>query len=36
VITEIILARQFSPELQENALEHFVDIFLYGILKEGA
>lgn len=32
VMTEVIIARQMPPEMQENALEHFVEIFLHGIL----
>ena len=31
-ITEILLGPLMPPELQVNALDHFVDIFLYGIL----
>ena len=30
-ITEILLGKQMAPELRENALDHFVEIFLYGI-----
>ena len=36
VITEIIIGPQISPELQAGALEHFIDIFLHGILIEHA
>jgi hypothetical protein len=32
VITEIIIGRQMSPAMQVGALDHFVDIFLHGIL----
>ena len=32
VITEIIIGRQLSPEMQAGALDYFVDIFLHGIL----
>lgn len=32
VITEIIIGRQMSPEMQAGALDHYVDIFLHGIL----
>jgi hypothetical protein len=31
-ITEILMGPLMPPELQANALDHFVDIFLYGIL----
>ncbi len=33
-ITEIIVAPVMPPELQANALDHFVDIFLHGILSQ--
>jgi AcrR family transcriptional regulator len=33
VMTELILARQMSPEMKDNAFEVFVDIYLHGILK---
>jgi AcrR family transcriptional regulator len=32
VITEIIIGRQMSPEMQAGALDYFVDIYLHGIL----
>jgi AcrR family transcriptional regulator len=32
-LTELILAREAPPEFRENAVDHFVDAFLYGILK---
>jgi AcrR family transcriptional regulator len=32
VMTEVILARNLPPEMQENAFEHFVEIYLHGIL----
>lgn len=32
ILTEILIARQLPPEMQENALDYFVDIFLNGIL----
>jgi hypothetical protein len=35
-ITEIIVAPVMPPELQANALDHFVDIFLHGILSREA
>jgi AcrR family transcriptional regulator len=35
-ITEILLSPVMPPEMQANALDHFVDIFLYGILDKGA
>jgi AcrR family transcriptional regulator len=31
-ITETLMARAMPPEMQRNALEHFVDIFLHGVL----
>jgi AcrR family transcriptional regulator len=31
-ITEILIGRVMPPEMQINALDHFVDIFLHGIL----
>jgi AcrR family transcriptional regulator len=34
VITEIIIGRQLPPEMQEGALNHFVDIYLHGILAD--
>ncbi len=33
-ITELLLAQQMLPEMKQNALDHFVDIFLYGILSD--
>ena len=33
-ITEILLGRVMPPEMQANALDYFVDIFLHGALKE--
>ena len=33
-ITEILMGPIMPPELQANALDHFVDIFLYGILSQ--
>jgi AcrR family transcriptional regulator len=36
-ITEALMARAMPPEMQENALDYFVDIFLHGVLmKESA
>jgi AcrR family transcriptional regulator len=32
VMTEVVLARQLPPEMSENALDHFVEIYLHGIL----
>lgn len=32
VMTELMIARQLPPEMQENALEYFVEIYLHGIL----
>jgi hypothetical protein len=34
-LTEILMAKQMPPEMSENALDHFVDIYLYGVLKDG-
>lgn len=33
-ITELLLAPQMLPEMKQNALDYFVDIFLHGILSE--
>ena len=33
-ITEMILGRSMPPEMSAGAMDHFVDIFLHGILKE--
>ncbi|RME89128.1 MAG: TetR/AcrR family transcriptional regulator [Anaerolineae bacterium] len=35
LLTEATFQEVMSPEMRENALEHFVHIFLYGILSEG-
>ncbi len=36
-ITEVLLGRSVPPELRQgNAMDHFVDIFLHGILEEEA
>lgn len=35
LITEIMIADQLPPEEREHALDYFVDIYLYGILKGG-
>jgi len=35
LITDILIANQLPPEMRENALDHFVDIYLYGILRQG-
>jgi AcrR family transcriptional regulator len=32
-LTKIVLGDNVSPEFRENALHHFVDIYLHGILK---
>lgn len=32
VMTELMIAKQLPPEMQENALEYFVEIYLHGIL----
>lgn len=34
LITEIMIADQLPPEGREHALDYFVDIYLYGILKD--
>jgi AcrR family transcriptional regulator len=36
LITDILIADHLPPEGRLNALDHFVDIYLYGIMKEGA
>jgi AcrR family transcriptional regulator len=36
ILTELLLARQMPTEMQEDALEHFVNIYLHGILAEQA
>jgi AcrR family transcriptional regulator len=33
-ITEVLVGRAFPPEMMSNALDHFVDIFLHGMLPE--
>jgi len=35
LITEILIAEQLPPEGREHALDYFIDIYLYGILKGG-
>jgi AcrR family transcriptional regulator len=35
-MTEFLLNNVNIPEMHENAFDHFVEIFLHGILKEGA
>lgn len=34
LITEMLVGKQMSPEMKEDDLEQFVDIFLHGILKD--
>lgn len=34
LMTEILIGRQLPPEMSENALDYFVDIYLYGIMDE--
>ncbi len=34
VMTELLVGRQQTAGMQENALDYFVDIYLHGILKE--
>jgi AcrR family transcriptional regulator len=36
LITDILIADQLPPEGRQNALDHFVDIYLHGILKQAA
>ncbi len=33
-ITEILLGQAMPPEMSHHAVDHFVDIFLHGVLKE--
>jgi AcrR family transcriptional regulator len=33
-ITDLIFAQATPPEFRENAMEHFLDIYLHGLLKE--
>jgi AcrR family transcriptional regulator len=35
VITDILMGDQMPPDMEKNSLDHFVDIFLHGILAEG-
>ena len=32
IMTDLIIGDQLPPEMGENALEHFVEIYLHGIL----
>ena len=32
IMTDLIIGEQLPPEMEENALEHFVEIYLHGIL----
>ena len=34
ILTELLLSKQLPPEMEQDALDHFVDIFLHGILVE--
>jgi len=36
LITDILIADHLPPEGRQHALDHFVDIYLYGIMKQGA
>ena len=36
LITDILIADQLPPDMRENALDYFVDVYLYGILRQGA
>jgi len=35
VITDILMGDRFPADMEKNTLDHFVDIFLHGILAEG-
>lgn len=32
LMTEVLIGRHLPPEWRDNALDHFIDIFLYGVL----
>jgi hypothetical protein len=32
IMTDLIIGEQLPPEMEENALDHFVEIYLHGIL----
>jgi AcrR family transcriptional regulator len=34
VMTELLLGKQMPPEMEQNALDYFIDIYLHGILKD--
>lgn len=34
VITELLIANQLPEEMRQGALDHFIDIFLYGVLAQ--
>ena len=34
IITDILLEKQMPPEMEQNALDYFIDIYLHGILKD--
>ncbi|HJW90847.1 MAG TPA: helix-turn-helix domain-containing protein [Anaerolineales bacterium] len=34
IITDILLGKQMPPEMEQNALDYFIDIYLHGILKD--
>jgi AcrR family transcriptional regulator len=34
IMTEIMIANQLPPEMQDDALDYFVEIYLYGILAD--
>ena len=36
VMTEILISKNLPPEMQEGALDYFVDIFLHGVMAEGS
>jgi hypothetical protein len=35
-MTEILISKNLPPEMQEGALDYFVDIFLHGVMAEGS
>lgn len=35
VMTELLIRRQMPADMQENALDYFIDIFLHGVLIDG-
>ena len=35
VMTELLMGKYIPPQMKENALDHFTDIFLHGVIQEG-